>query len=160
MTTDIDSEIGERETVLVRNVRESDLPALVRIDAASTGRARHEYFRILIDRAVHQSGLQVSLVAEFDQRIAGFLIASLYFGQYGIVQPTASIDAIGVEPSLRRQRVAHALVRQLVSNLHALGVTVIRTEASWNEFELLGFFRSEGFVPAARLCLERNVVVS
>ncbi len=156
MTTET-MEIGERETVLVRTVRESDLQPLVRIDAASTGRARQEYFRVLIDRAKRQSTLQMSLAAEVDGRVVGFVIASLYFGQYGIAEPTSSIEAIGVDASARRQRIAHALVRQLFSNLLAIGVTTVRTEVAWTEFDLLGFFRSEGFGPAARLCLEKKL---
>ncbi len=141
---------AEIETVVVRALREDDLKAIVEIDAASSGRHRPEYFRT-------QSKVQISLVAEIDQRVVGFLIASLFYGEYGIAEPTASIDAVGVAPDVRRQRVGHALMQQLRSNLAALRVTTIRTEVAWTDFELLGFFRGEGFTPAPRLCLEASL---
>ncbi len=45
-------------------------------------------------------------------------------------------------------------MRQLRLNLGALRITTLRTEVSWDDFGLLGFFRSQGFMPSTRLCLE------
>jgi hypothetical protein len=45
-------------------------------------------------------------------------------------------------------------MRQLRLNLGALHITTLRTEAAWDDFELLAFLRREGFLPAACLCLE------
>src|SRR6266540_4065093 len=102
------TEILEIETVTVRNLRHTDLPDVVRIDALASGRNRPHYFELMLMRALNFAGLQMSLVAELDGRIAGYLIVSLYYGEYGLAEPTASIDAVGVAPALRRQRVAHA----------------------------------------------------
>ncbi len=64
------------------------------------------------------------------------------------------VRARGVE----LRRMGHALMQQLRSNLAALCVATIRTEVAWTDFELLGFFRREGIVPAPRLCLEASLV--
>lgn len=147
----------ELETaIVVRSLRKEDVEAIIDIDAAGSRRRRPLYFRNIFERASY-SPMQVSLVAEMDGIVAGYLLASVYYGEYGIAEPTASIDAIGVRPDMRRQRVAHELMEQLRANLAALGVTTFRTEVSWSNFELLGFFRNEGFAPAARLCLELNL---
>ena len=140
-------------SVVVRTLRQEDVEAIIDIDAAGSKRRRPLYFRSIFERASY-SPMQVSLVAEIDNQVVGYLLASVYYGEYGIAEPTASIDAIGVRPDARRQRVAHDLMQQLRSNLAALGVTTFRTEVSWSNFELLGFFRNEGFAPAPRLCLE------
>lgn len=145
------------EIVAVRAIREDDLNALVRIDAQSTGRTRPRYFQLMLERAVNSAALQVSLVAEREERVVGFVIASLYYGEYGISEPSASIEAIGVEAASRRTHVAHALLETLRRNVAAIGVASIRTEVEWSDFDLLAFLRSEGFVPAPRLCLERKV---
>lgn len=142
------------ETVTVRNLRHTDLPDVVRIDALASGRNRPNYFELMLMRALNFAGLQMSLVAELDGRIAGYLIVSLYYGEYGLAEPTASVDAIGVAPDVRRQRVGHALMQQFRSNAAAIGVGVVRTEVDWDDFDLLGFFKSEGFAPAKRICLE------
>ncbi len=147
----------ETDAIVVRAMQESDLEAVVRIDAAATGRRRPRYFEMMIERAVRQAALQISLVAELEGRVAGFLIASLYYGEFGVMEPSASIDAISVEPSFRGRHVGRALMRQLRLNLGALGIGTLRTEVAWDDFDLLAFFRREGFMPAQRLCLEAAI---
>lgn len=145
------------EEVLVRVMCESDLDAVVKIDADSSGRRRPKYFQLMFERTLRQAGMQISLVAELEGRVVGFAIGSLFYGEYGILEPTASIDAISVARDARRRGVGEALMRQLRTNLSALGVGTIRTEVSWSEFELLAFFKKEGFAPSARLCLEQKL---
>jgi len=110
-------------------------------------------------RALNFAGLQMSLVAEVDGRIAGYLIVSLYYGEYGLSEPTASVDAIGVHPELRGRGVAHAMMQQFRANAAAIGVGIVRTEVDWDDFDLLGFFKREGFVPAKRVCLEVKATI-
>lgn len=147
----------EIELATIRLMRGDDIGAVVRIDAEASGRARPRYFEVMLQRALQFAGLQISLVAEVDGRVAGYLIGSLYYGEYGLTEPTASIDAIGVEPGMRRNRIAHELFAQLRRNVAAIGATSIRTEVDWSRFSLLGFLQSEGFTPAPRICLERHV---
>ncbi len=146
--------ILETDRILVRVMNEHDLQAVVAIDAAASGRRRPRYFELMLERAVKQAALQVSLAAEVDGHVVGFVIASLYYGEYGVSEPTASLDAIGVDPANRGQHVGKALLRQLRLNLSALRVTTLRTEVSWDNFDLLAFFKKERFSLARRLCLE------
>ena len=146
--------ILETDAVPVRTMREEDLESVVSIDATVTGRRRPRYFDLMIQRAVKQAGLQISLVAELGEQVVGFLIASLYYGEYGVTEPSASIEAIGVHPQYRGRHVGRALMRQVRLNLGALRISTLRTEVNWDDFELLAFFKKEGFAPAGRLCLE------
>ena len=108
----------------------------------------------MLHRAISQAGVQISLVAEVENRVVGFVIGSLYYGEYGVMEPSASIDAISVNPDDRGKHVGHALMHQLRLNLSALRITTLRTEVSWDHFGLLAFFSSQGFKPSQRLCLE------
>ena len=144
----------ETDAIPVRALRAADLDAVVAIDAKATGRRRPRYFELMLQRALQLSALQVSLVAEFDGRVAGFVLAALYYGEYGVMEPSASIDAVGVDPQYRGRHIGKALMRQLRQNLGALGISALRTEVSWDDSELVAFFKSEGFAPAGRLCLE------
>jgi ribosomal protein S18 acetylase RimI-like enzyme len=144
----------DTDSILVRIMNEHDLEAVVSIDAAAAGRRRPRYFELMLERAVKQAALQVSLAAEIDGHVAGFVIASLYYGEYGVSEPTASLDVIGVDPRYRHLHVGKAMLRQLRLNLAALRVTTLRTEVSWDDFDLLAFFKKEGFAPARRLCLD------
>ncbi len=152
-----ETESVENESVGVRTMREGDLEAVVSIDELSSGRRRPQYFKLMFDRTVKQAAMQISLVAELDGRAVGFVIGSLFYGEYGILEPTASIDVIGVIPEVRRQRVGASLMRQLRLHLGALGVTVIRTEVEWSDIDLLSFLKREGFSLGARLCLEHRI---
>lgn len=144
----------ETDAVLVRTMQEHDVQSVVDIDAAATGRRRPRYFELMVQRAVRLAGLQVSLVAEMDGRVVGFLIGSVYYGEFGLAEPSASLDAIGVEPRYRRRHVGKALLRQFRLNLGALRIATLRTEVSWDEFELAAFLKSQGFQPSRRVCLE------
>ncbi len=144
----------ETDAVMVRTMRTDDLNAVVVIDASASGRRRPRYFELMLQRSLNQAALQISLVAEVDNRVVGFVIGSLYYGEYGVAEPSASIDAISVDPGSRGKNVGKALMRQLRLNLGALRITTLRTEVSWDHLGLLAFFKSQGFRPSSRLCLE------
>jgi ribosomal protein S18 acetylase RimI-like enzyme len=149
-----ETDVLETDAVLVRAMRTADLNTVVAIDAAASGRRRPRYFELMLQRAITQAALQISLVAEVDSRVVGFVIGSLYYGEYGVAEPSASIDAISVDPGVQGKTVGKALMRQLRLNLGALRIATLRTEVSWDHFGLLGFFKSQGFKPSSRICLE------
>jgi ribosomal protein S18 acetylase RimI-like enzyme len=144
----------ESDAILVRSMTNADAGAVVTIDAAASGRRRPRYFELMLQRAVNEAGMQISLVAEVDSHVVGFLVGSLFYGEYGVMEPSASIDAVAVHPGFRGRHIGKALMRQLRLNLGALRITILRTEVDWDNFELGGFFRREGFTPSNRLCLE------
>ena len=157
MNEDLEREPGTLETdrYAVRTMRQEDLEAVVEIDRAATGRRRTEYFGRLLERALDSGGVQISLVAETEEQVVGYVVGTVFYGEFGIAEPVATIDAIGVDSEWRRKNVGDALMRQLKTNLGALGVSGLRSEVSWDNFDLLAFFRRQGFTPARRLCLER-----
>ena len=146
------------ETVVtVRGLKPSDMDAVIALDARNTGRRREEFFRIKLQQNLQETGIKVSLAAEMDGIFAGFLLARVYYGEFGTMEPVAVLDTIGVHPDFRGRGVGHALLRQLQVNLHALGVGTLRTEVSWDEPELWRFFQHTGFRPAPRFCLDLEV---
>ena len=157
MSIDATGEPGTLETdaVLVRTMRNSDLEAVIAIDEAATGRRRPSYFRRTLERTIKEADFQISLVAELEGVVAGCLIATLYYGEYGVMEPWASIETVGVLPEYRRRHVGKALMRQLRMNLGALQIEKVRTQVNWNNFELLRFFERSGFSPGDQVCLER-----
>lgn len=140
--------------VLVRNLKPNDLDAVVALDAKVIGRRRDEYFRVKLYQNLLETGIKVSLAAEVDGSFAGFLLASVYYGEFGQTEPAAVLDTIGVNPAFQGRGVGAAMVDRLRTNLFALGVPTLRTQVDWDDMGLLGFFQREGFQPAARLCLE------
>lgn len=144
----------DTDAIPVRTLQVEDLEAISRIDRKIVGRSRREYLSRKLDAALRDSSLCISLAALVDGRVAGFLMGSLYYGEFGLPEPVAILDTIEVDPDLRQRRIASALLRQLVLNLRALGIERVQTEVDWMQRDLLGFFARAGFRPAPRFCLE------
>lgn len=153
----MDIETGKMEEVIVRRLMEADLKAVIQLDAKITGRQRTEYLRLKIEESMSRAGIAVSLAAELDACFVGFLLARVYHGEFGILEPVAVLDTIGVHPDFRRRGVGAALFTQLCTDLGALGVDRLQTEASWDDTDMLAFFHREGFKPAPRLCLDLDL---
>ena len=152
-------EVGELETdrIPVRRLVSGDLDAVVRIDAAATGLTRGDFYRAKLGRALEDSSVQLSLGAELDGLVAGFLIVTFYYGEFGMPETIAVIEALGVHPEYQGRKVGKALMRQLEMNLRALGVESVRTEVAFEQLEMLQFFARMGFEPAPRFCLQKRL---
>lgn len=152
-----DFEALSRDEVPVRSMVAADLPDLVRIDRKNTGRDRTSYFEAKVAEALEESGIRVSVVAEQDAHVAGFIMARLDFGEFGHTEPEAVIDTIGVDPAFAHHHIGSALMSQLLANLSALRVEQVRTELQWNNFVLLAFLEHSGFRLSQRIALSHVV---
>ena len=142
-----------RDKVLVRSLAQEDLNQVVRIDGKITGHDRRAFFQRKFQEVLFESGVRVSLIAEIDDMVVGFMMARVDFGEFGRSASEAVIDTLGVAKAFRSQHVGHALLAQLLGNLATLQVDSVRSEVEWDNFGLLGFLASCGFVPSQRLAL-------
>lgn len=145
-----------RDTVPVRSLTEDDLSSLVRIDRRITGIDRTNYYRRKVNEAINGSGVRMSVVAEMQGEIAGFLMARVDYGEFGRTAAEAVIDTLGVDPAYKSQGVGQAMLSQLLINLSSLRVESVRTEVEWNNFGLLAFLDHCGFKPSQRLAFVRR----
>jgi GNAT superfamily N-acetyltransferase len=142
---------------LVRNLREGDLEALLRIDERITGRDRTDYLRRKLDEVLHESAIQVSLVVEDDGFAVGFAMARVDFGDFGHLGATASLDTIGVDPRFARHGFASALLAQMVENLAALHVERLETEVAPDAVDLHRFLHRAGFATSQRVAFRKTL---
>ena len=156
---DIFSEPGTMpfDRILVRDLGPADLDRVVRIDAHAVGRSRREYYTKKLCEVLTDSGIRISLAAECEGELTGFLLGRLYYGEFGLPEPTAIIDSIGVDPAWRGKHVGWALLSQLETNLRGLGIESIQTQVAWNDFGLAKFLAADGFEPAPVLCLQKRL---
>ncbi len=140
-----------------RRLRPSDMEAVVNLDAKIAGRRRERYFDTKLKMALADTGVEVSLAAELDGLFVGFLIARVYYGEFGRAETTAVLDTLDVHPDFRSKGVGSALLRQLRTNLHALKISTLQTEVGWDDQDILRFFHRQGFQMAPRLCLDLDV---
>lgn len=100
----------------------------------------------------------MSLVAELDQRIAGFLFGWTSESEFGIHGPTAWIDLIGVDPPYRGRGVGQALVERFVQSAQDLrAVDKVFTLIDLAQSDVREFFMKLGFKHGPMIQLEREV---
>jgi len=146
-----------RDLVPVRSMVEADLEQIIRIDRHITKRDRSAYLRRRAAQALQESGVCISLAAERHERVVGFIMAKVDYGEFGHTDTVAVIDTIGVDPSEQMHHVGHALVSQLLRNLASLRVETVRTEVPWQNFGLNRFLAHCGFAPAQRLAFSLDI---
>lgn len=145
--------------IVVRGLRPGDLEAVIALDAKNTGRRRDEFFKLKLEQNLVDSGIKVSLAAERDGMFCGFLLARVFYGEFGRTEPAAVLDTIDVHPDFRHQGIGHALLRQLRVNLFGLNVPRLQTEVAWDHMPIVAFFHHEGFRPAPRFCLDLDLTI-
>jgi ribosomal protein S18 acetylase RimI-like enzyme len=146
-----DYEALERDAADVRTLAADDLPELIRVDRRVIGQDRAAYVKQIVDEALNDSAIRVSLTARVDGIVAGFVAARTDFGDFGRTEPVAVLDTIAVDPDFAHHGVGHALLSQLFVNLQALRVERVETIVSRDNFPLLGFLYSVGFQQSERL---------
>lgn len=146
-----------RDRVPIRSMTQDDLAAIIAIDREFTGTDRITYFERAIGQALAESGVRVSLVAEVEGRVAGYIIARVDYGEFGQAEPVAVMDTLGVASEYQHQDVGQALMSQLYMNLAALRIDAVRTVVAWDAFDILYFLQRNGFGPAQRLALWRQL---
>ena len=146
-----------RDKVDLAALKPDDLYDVVRIDKGVTGQRREAVFYELVDEAVKDSAVRVSLVARIDGVAVGFVMARTNFGDYGRTEPVAVLDTIGVDPDYSRRGIGHALLSQLFANLGGLRIERVETVVASKDFRLLRFFHDVGFKPSQRLVFVKRV---
>lgn len=152
-----DYESLSRDRVLVRSMKEEDLAAVVRTDRKLTGRDRSGYYARKLREMLNESGIRVSLAAEEDGFVVGFVMACVDFGEFGKVHKAAVLDTIGVHPGFEGTGIGHALLSQLFLNLSTLQVESVLSQVSPENIDLQRFLYSCGFHPSQRLVLTKTV---
>ena len=144
------------ENVKIRGLKAEDLDAIVKIDEKVLGENRKDYWERRL-KSMNDKSSQVSLVAEVEGEVVGFILGDVSGWEFGIPETIGWMDTIGVEPGYQKKGVATALARELIKNLKAIGVKTIYTLVSWNDWDLLQFFHAMGFTRGDMINLELRI---
>lgn len=143
------------EERVMRVLKASDLEAIVAIDEKVSKQNRREYYaRKIATITDPERSINTSIVAEINGKVVGFVMGDVYFGEFGIPETSATIDTLGVDPTIQNKGIASELLDQFMMNMKVAGVNKVYTLVNWDDFALEKFFSRHKFVPSKRINLE------
>ena len=147
----------DRTAIVARAAEMSDLDAIVRIDEKLSGHTRKDYWRQRLEIAALRPPW-MSLVAETDGRLVGFLFGWVTECEFGIPRPVAWVDLVGVDPPYRGRGVGHALFDRFVSSGRELrAIDKVATLIDLGQGDVREFFVRLGFHHGPMIQMERDV---
>ena len=141
----------------IRGLGKSDLAAIVNMEERETGIARPEYWdkRLEISEAVRPHW--ASLVAEYDNRVVGFILGRAGEHEFGLPGTVAWVEMIGIDPAYRRRGIAEELMEQFIASAEDHGIKTIFTLIDPNRSELQHFFSRLGFVHGKMIHYQKDL---
>ncbi|MBF0529083.1 MAG: GNAT family N-acetyltransferase [Deltaproteobacteria bacterium] len=142
-------------SIKARAMRYEDLDDIIQIDSKILGHTRPEFWRMKMELAEKRS--MISLVAETEGRIVGFILSETSDWEYGVPAMVGWLDTIGVLPEFRKKGIANLLATEMINALRKLGVKKIYTMVDWRSLDMLKFFNSLGFNKGELINLELDI---
>lgn len=130
----------------IRSMVPGDIGHILDIDEKLTSSQRTAHQAEIVTSLIGSTD-DMSLVAELDDVVVGFLIAGLVYVGESVIE-TASIRIIGVDPDYGRHGIAAKMLNALIDNSRSRGIKSVRVVLSEDDSSLEGFFNYSGFKPA------------
>ena len=140
----------------LRPAQESDLETVITLDRSHSGQSRRGFFEKRWRAMAHEPHAFISLIAEQENEMLGFLLAHILDGEFGASERVVVLDAVGVANDRRGQGIGSHLMQGLVDEARERGGRELRTQARWDQRGLLGFFAKAGLHLAPSVVLERG----
>jgi ribosomal protein S18 acetylase RimI-like enzyme len=139
-----------------RSLHPDDLDRVAQIDSHNIGRPRKGFFekRLAIAMAVPDGF--VTCAALEGENLVGYGFARLQEGDFGISEPVAVLDVIGVDPAVQGRGIGKAVISGIEQRMKKKGVGVLRTHVLWTDHQMASFFSSIGFKLAPSQVIERD----
>jgi ribosomal protein S18 acetylase RimI-like enzyme len=155
--------VNEGESLVLRPLREDDIPSIITIDERISGRAKPDYWRSKLTQFLlenqFQSGAEscvLARVAEKDGEVVGFMIGEIRRWEFG--QPFCGwITALGTDPGHQGLGIGRRLLAELLDYYREKDLPEIRTIVEWPDGDLLKFFHSMGFVRGPFVELQKTL---
>ncbi|MBI2918169.1 MAG: GNAT family N-acetyltransferase [Chloroflexi bacterium] len=143
--------------IIIRPLREEDLPGFVEVDYRQTGKRREAYWR---DRFAHFTRRHPlsCLVAEMEGvGVVASVLGDVRGWEFGVPEGTGWIEGINVRPDLQGTGIASRLLDQLLGYFRQAGVKRVFSVVDWEQEEAIGLFRSHGFRRGDFIAFEKKL---
>jgi ribosomal protein S18 acetylase RimI-like enzyme len=150
----------ETDAIRIRRVRESDLPAVISLDARVTNLPKPEYWRDIYrgygHRRIQERFFLVATGVGRRAPVFGFIVGEVRAWEFGSA-PCGWVFALSVEPKARQHGVGDALFAAISQEFQKAGVSKMRTMVARDNRLHMLFFRGEGMMAGPYLQLEKEL---
>jgi len=149
--------------VKIRPLSLDNIKDIVRIEKRIEGKLglineeRMEYLKEATRYNIERSDPMMSLGAELDENIVGFIIGEIRIWEFGIGEKTGWVRILGVDPDFQRRGIGRKLGEALLEHFKRRGIKRVRTMAEWYTGDLISFFKSLGFNMLNMIPLEKEL---
>jgi len=150
-------------TIDIRMLTVGDLEAILDIEekiekvANLADSQRMEYLKETAAYHLERGDPLMSLGAELDGKLVGFVMAETGLWEFGSGEKTGWIKALGVDPDYQGRGIGHKLGETLMGHFQRKNVKRIRTLVAWYEGNLISYFKSMGFDILNMIPLEKEL---
>ncbi len=127
----------------IRKIKPEDAKELERIQSQITKSTLKTDFHHIIQERLKKNE-DVSLVAEINGRVVGYMICYLIYAGFGM-DKSAWIVTFGIDPKFMGQGIGKKLAQEVFKIYKKMGIKNIYTSVRWDSVDLLSFFKTLGF---------------
>ena len=131
--------------IKLRPISELDIEPVSAIDEKITGKYHPEEWETRFTYYLRRDP-ELSLVAEADGKVVGFMLGEVRSGEFGLDEPSGWIEVLGVDPGAQGHSIGSMLLDGMIGNFKERGVHAVRTLVNEEtQAPLLGFFEKAQF---------------
>ncbi len=118
---------------------------------------RMEYLKETAAYHLQHGDPLMSLGAEIDGRLVGFIFAEIRLWEFGRGEKTGWIKVLGVDPEYQGRGIGRRMGETLLGHFKRKNIKKIRTLVDWYEGNLISYFKSLGFNILNMIPLEKEL---
>ena len=144
--------------IRVRDLNDSDLAEVSRIDALHTDLRKVEYWERVFGDFMETTDeiFRIGLAAEAGDKLVGYLFGEVRAFEFGS-EACGWVFAVGVDPPFLRSGVGSMLLAEAGRRFRQVGAGRVRTMVRRNNVPVLSFFRANGFAGGSFVQLELDL---
>jgi predicted N-acetyltransferase YhbS len=131
------------QNLIIRNLEIGDSEDISRIQELITKEPSTIDYHKIVQEEVKKDN-NVTVVAELDGKVVGFIITYILHGGFGL-EKSAWIGIFGVEPKYMGSGIGKRMAKEVFDELRKMNIKNIFTPVKWDSVDLLSFFKSLGF---------------
>lgn len=122
-----------------------------------TNKERMEYLIETARYNIERGDPMLSLGAELEGNVVGFIIGEVRLWEFGIGEKTGWIRILGVDPDFQGRGIGRRLGETLLEHFKRRGIKKVRTMTEWYAGDLISYFKSLGFNMLNMIPLEKEL---